>query len=554
MTAVRIPTNAKQLAALVREGEGQALEFKRSTGELKEGMQALCAFLNGSGGLVLFGVRSEGTIEGQAVSDQTLREIAQAADSFEPAVHVLIQRIKVEAGREVVVAAVEGGRDVRPFTYEGRAYERMESTTRRMRQAKHTLSCAGPAGASGLSADRQRLAARPQCGVGRTPHLGAALPHWERSLLDRAHGTHRWENEPAEGVELRDIDRDEVFRIVEAAKAAGRLIGPVGTQLADVLDRLRLRRDGRVLQAVVVLFGKEFLPDYPQCELRMARFRGTDKTEFLDQRHVRGPAFKLLEEAQLFCQRHLPIPGKIVPGKLQRVDTPLIPPDAMREILVNALIHRDYSIAGGAISLAIFDDRVEVWSAGTYPTGIRPEMLTRQHQSVLRNPIIADIFHRAGLIEQWGRGTNRVVEMCRKAGISLPVFQENGPFAVVTFPVRVGETAQVGAQDEVQVGTKSGLSEDQVEILRLSRQKRTLVELMNARGRHNRTKFRDSFIKPLLEEGFLELTIPDKPRSRMQRYRTTEAGQTMLTKRKSNGPKRNRDGAPSRDRGGPSNA
>jgi ATP-dependent DNA helicase RecG len=341
VTANGIPANAKQLGALVDEGESQALEFKRSTGELKEGLQSLCAFLNGSGGAVLFGVRPEGTVEGQAVSDQTLRDIAQAADRFEPPAPVSIRRIKIKAGREVLVAAVEGRREVRPFTYEGRAYERVASTTRRMPQAKY-----------------------------------------ERLLLDRAHGTRRWENEPAEGVELRDTDRDELFRIVEGAKSAGRLIGPVGTRVADVLDRLKLRRDGRVLQAAVVLFGKEFLPDYPQCELRMARFRGTDKTEFLDQRHVRGPAFKLLEEAQLFCQRHFPLPGKIVPGKLQRVDTPLVPPDAMREILVNALIHRDYSIAGGAISLAIFDDRVEVWSAGTFPTGITPEKLSKSHQSV----------------------------------------------------------------------------------------------------------------------------------------------------------------------------
>jgi ATP-dependent DNA helicase RecG len=126
--------------------------------------------------------------------------------------------------------------------------------------------------------------------------------------------------------------------------------------------------------AAVVFFGKTFMPDYPQCELRMARFRGLDKTEFLDQRQIRGPAFKLLEEAELFCQRHFPLPGRIEPGKLQRVDRPLIPPGAMREILVNAFIHRDYTIAGGAVSLAIFDDRVEIWSAGRYPTGITAEM------------------------------------------------------------------------------------------------------------------------------------------------------------------------------------
>jgi len=108
------------------------------------------------------------------------------------------------------------------------------------------------------------------------------------------------------------------------------------------------------------------------------------------------------------------------------------------------------------------------------------------------------------------------------------VRREIGPFAVVRFQVCVGQTAQVttqvGDQDEAQVGPKSGLSQDQVEILRLCRQERTLVELMNASGRRNRTKFRDSFIKPLLEEGFMVLTIPGKPRSRMQRYRTTETG------------------------------
>jgi hypothetical protein len=130
----------------------------------------------------------------------------------------------------------------------------------------------------------------------------------------------------------------------------------------------------------------------------------------------------------------------------------------MREILVNAFIHRDYSIAGGAVSLAIFDDRVEIWSAGTFPAGITPDMLTRKHLSVLRNPTIAEMFQRAGLIEQWGRGTNRVIEMCRAAGIAVPVFQEIGPFAVVTFRVRVGVTAAATAASPGGSRSESGQS------------------------------------------------------------------------------------------------
>ncbi len=207
---------------------------------------------------------------------------------------------------------------------------------------------------------------------------------------------------------------------------------------------------------------------------------------------------------------------------------------ATREILVNALIHRDYSIAGGAVSLAIFDDRVEVWSAGTYPTGITPDKLNKPHLSVQRNPIIADVFNRTGLIEKWGRGTNRVIAMCRKAGLAPPTFEEITGAAVVTFTVNVlgpgRESAQVAGPSRDQAGTKSALSRHQVMILKSCGRDKTLLELMKEIGRSDRTKFRDGLVRPLIEAALLELTIPDKPRSRMQRYKTTGAGLAMLEK------------------------
>jgi ATP-dependent DNA helicase RecG len=113
---------------------------------------------------------------------------------------------------------------------------------------------------------------------------------------------------------------------------------------------------------------------------------------------------KLLEEASIFCSRHLPLSGRIVPGRLRRVDTPLIPPDALREILINALIHRDYTIYGANVAVALFDDRVEIWSPGCLPRGLTPQDLSRDHASVRRNPIIADVFFRAGLIESGAAG------------------------------------------------------------------------------------------------------------------------------------------------------
>jgi ATP-dependent DNA helicase RecG len=458
---------------LVASGEGSQLEFKPSTGELREALQTLCAFLNGDGGTVIFGVRPDGTIIGQEVSDQTLREITQAMDGFEPPARIAIDRLQLESGREVLILHADSMSDTIPFTFEGRAYERMASTTRRMPQRRY-----------------------------------------EQLLLNRAHSRRRWENQEAEGTSLRDIDREEVFRVVESARAAGRLVEPVGKDLGRVLDRLGVRRGTTLLRAAVVLFGKRFLPDFPQCELRLARFRGVDKTEFLDQRQIRAPAFKLLEEALLFCQRHLPLPGRIEPGRLERVDRPLIPPDALREIVVNALIHRDYTIAGGAVSVAIFDDRVEVWSAGRLPVGITPDDLVREHDSIQRNPIIAEVFYRAGLIEKWGRGTNRVIAQCREAGIAPPEFQEVAGSTVVTFRVQVGLTPQVTPQV--------------VALLEAARHPHSREELQGVLGLKDRMHFQKAYLEPLLAAGWLQMTIPDRPRSRLQRYRTTTTGLAAL--------------------------
>ena len=112
------PANLKQLSALLRHGEGPTLEFKRSTGELKEGC---------SSGMVLFGVRPDGTAEGQDVSDKTLREIAQALDRFEPPVNVPVERLPLGKGREVLILRVKGTSDSIPFTFEERPSCRLPS-------------------------------------------------------------------------------------------------------------------------------------------------------------------------------------------------------------------------------------------------------------------------------------------------------------------------------------------------------------------------------------------------------------------------------------------
>lgn len=186
---------------------------------------------------------------------------------------------------------------------------------------------------------------------------------------------------------------------------------------------------------MVVLFAKpdHLLPYYPQCLLRMARFRGTDKTEFIDNRQEVGNAFELLQRAQRFMRDHLPIGGRVVPGALERRDDPLYPPVALREALVNALCHRDYALPGGSVGIGIYDDRLEITSVGHLPFGLTPPDLKRPHTSQPWNPLIASVFFRRGLVEHWGRGTLRILELTEQAGLLEPEFEERGGEVVVRF-------------------------------------------------------------------------------------------------------------------------
>jgi len=501
MTAVGIPVNAKQLAALVEEGEGQALEFKRSTGEMKEAMRTLCAFLNGSGGMVLFGVRPEGGIEGQAVSDQTLRDVAQAADRFEPPAYVSIHRIKLKENREVLALSTDAARDARPFAYEGRAYERVGSTTRRMPQAKY-----------------------------------------ERLLVERGHAKRRWENLPAEGLALKDLDRKEILRTRELAIQQSRISPDTRHDIGEILDRLGLRANRVLTQAAQVLYGKKFLPDYPQCLLKMGRFRGTEITgEIVDNRQEHMNAFAMVREGMAFLERTMPLGARFPEGKIFREDRFPVPLDALREILLNAVMHRDYSHYSGYVAIVVFDDRIEIRSYGRLPNGITVKQLSGRHDSKPTNPLIAGAFHRTGAVEVWGRGTNRVIAMCKQHGAPLPAFEERQGFLIVTFKAQLvaggsaealgvqpsqsrdQTTEQVTEQVTVQVGGQvTGQVAEQV--LRFCRTPRKASEIRELLHLKHRETFTDNYLRPLLEKGWLEPTIPSKPRSRMQRYKTTEAG------------------------------
>ena len=216
--------------------------------------------------------------------------------------------------------------------------------------------------------------------------------------------------------------------------------------------------------------------------------------------------------------------------QLRREEIPEYPMAALREAITNAVMHRDWFNEGANVFVEIYSDRIEVSNPGGLPKGMLPSDLG--HKSVRRNPLIADLLHRIEFIEKAGTGIKRMREEAKKYGSPEPKFDTTGFFTATFYPspeVRRQALATT-AEGTNQVGTKLALSRQQVQILAKCVEDQPLVALLAIAGRSDRTKFRNQVLGPLLGQGLLETTVPDKPRSRLQRYRLTTKGKEMLQK------------------------
>ena len=259
---------------------------------------------------------------------------------------------------------------------------------------------------------------------------------YSQMLLERTHRDQRWENQIATNCTIKDLDVAEIQRVVDAAVQKGRLDSIEPRNPDDWLTGLGLCTEGMLYRATAVLFGKDehVQTHYPQCLLRVARFDGVKITdEFLDNRQFRGNIFKLFYKAEQFIRESLPIAGKFESGSFERIDEPLFPLKAIREALANAFCHRDYSIWGGSVGVAIFDDRLEISSSGSLHFDLTPEKLFAPHESLLWNPLIAHCFYRRGIIEEWGTGTIKIARLLSSAGLPGPEIEDGAGRVVVRF-------------------------------------------------------------------------------------------------------------------------
>ena len=237
----------------------------------------------------------------------------------------------------------------------------------------------------------------------------------------------------------------------------------------ELLSSLLLTEGKYLKRAAMLLFHQ--IPEKwaPGAFVKIGFFE--NDINILYQDEIRGPLITLPDKV-LDSLYHKYFKGLISYRGIQRIETFPVARSALREAVLNAVIHKDYS-TGIPIQIRVYEDKVYIFNNGSLPDGWTIEKLMTWHESIPRNPLIASAFYRSGMIESWGRGIGRILESCREEGKLEPTFEASQTGVRILFPVKIQTTTETnstvhfGVNFGVNFGANFGANETQKKILDL---------------------------------------------------------------------------------------
>ncbi|NYT60500.1 putative DNA binding domain-containing protein [Alcaligenaceae bacterium] len=466
-------------SALLQQPESKTLEFKRDLSSPQPLLKTLVAFANSAGGRLVIGVTDDRTAVGVADPLAEEERICNLiADSIAPG---LVPNVELTSINDQTLLIVEVfPSNVRPHYLkkqgpEQGVYIRLGSTNRQ--------------------AD---------------PALIAELHRGTKGII--------FDEMPMPGLSVDDLD----------LVAAAELFGSKQTLDEKTLLTLKLLRpeQGRLVptHGAILLFGKDREIHFPDAWIQCGRFRGTDKVDIFDQIEIHDHLPRAVDAIEMFLKKHAFKSAEF--SGMRRKDIWSIPLTMLREAIVNALVHSDYSHRGTPIRVAFFNDRIDIESPGLLLPGMTIEDM-KSGASRIRNPVIARVFRELGLIEQWGSGVKRIFAEATKQGLPEPLITEIVTGVRFTIylrePVVVEGPEPAGLEQRAQSRAQSGAQSERILAL-LDPEPLSANELVALLGLKSKTGAFKRAIKELLEAELIEYTLPDAVQSRLQKYRVTEKG------------------------------
>jgi len=467
----------EEIKEILHLGEGQNIEFKSHCPDAGAIGPVVSGLLNTTaGGFIVCGFDdTTGNITGIDDADAMVKSLEQALEKdLSPGTLVEIH-VQKEQDKDLIVLDVPAGRDP-PYAFQNVIYKRTGAETKK--------------------ADIETI---------------------RDLVLRRQVEPERWERRFSLADPNKDLDEGEIKTAINAIAKTGRL--QINDQLPNIsfLEQLSVFKYGRLTNGGDILFTTNPAIRNPQIRVRTARFT-TDKSDdkFTDQKSFEGPLVQLLEDVFGFIQRNTSTSSDFTADSLTRRDIPQYPPDAIREGLVNAFAHRDYSNSSGWVFVNIYRDRLEIENTGKFPEGVTLDSISKGQISVLRNPDIAHVLYLRGKMEKVGRGSVLIQKACTDHGLPLPTWSENNQGVRLTFFALTGHQE---ITQEINPGIKRML-----DILEGDMSRRELQDILNLKDEGH---FRKTYLKPAIQQNLISLTIPDKPYSNKQKYRLTKKGQSL---------------------------
>ncbi|MBQ3792636.1 MAG: putative DNA binding domain-containing protein [Clostridia bacterium] len=363
--------------------ESETLEFKKSTGELDRAVDDIASMLNKHGhGTLFFGVAPNGDVIGQQISPSSLDDVARKIkESVKPMIY---PEVRLESLEDKTVIRVDFSGTEKPYSSHGRYYKRVFDRTEEM------------------------------------------TPEELKQMMAKTDRSSYWENAPTR-YGLESIDHEALRNYYKKAVSSGRLEPMPEWNEEELLTGLGLYEDGRLTNAGFYLFSNK-----KPVVLKLAVYVSDERIQFSDIDRLEDNLFNLIGKGFSYIKEH--INWSVSSGEgTARVETPEIPVEAIREIVVNSFAHADYrGLSENEISIT--PTQLEIYNPGEFPENYTPEMFAKGRvKSMPRNHVILNVLYKSKDVEAFGSGFKKVYAFCEKAGTETESFSGNGGFSFIFY-------------------------------------------------------------------------------------------------------------------------